>query len=146
MLFILNPWLHSHCEYLLLWHAPGRNLPPAKNHWMPSTFGWTQSTSTIACLAGPVQTMLIPAASLPSVISCAAIAQGSDDHEDASLEAIFTFVARDPSTLKSMEINSLAPGTSNEQTWFKEREALAQQRRAARQASKASSGWHLCHS
>lgn len=67
-------------------------------------------------------------------------AQGSEHHEHASLEALFTFVARDPSSLKSMEINPLIPSTDTEQTWFQEREALAQRRKAAREAAKQSSG------
>lgn len=71
-------------------------------------------------------------------------AQGSEHHEHASLEALFTFVAQDPATLKSMEINPLIPGTHTEQTWFKEREALAQKRKAAREAAKQSSG-DACH-
>ena len=69
--------------------------------------------------------------------------QGSADLQHASLVALFTFVARDPATLKSMEINSLIPSTDAEKSWFEEREALAQSRRAARKASKQSSGIKL---
>ncbi|KAK9832997.1 hypothetical protein WJX74_003894 [Apatococcus lobatus] len=68
------------------------------------------------------------------------LSQGSEHLEKASLEALFTFVARDPFTLKSMEINPLVPSTDTEQTWFKEREALAQSRKAARDAAKQLSG------
>ncbi|KAK9859845.1 hypothetical protein WJX84_005719 [Apatococcus fuscideae] len=68
------------------------------------------------------------------------LSQGSAELQHASLVALFTFVARDPATLKSMEINSLIPSTDAEKSWFEEREALAQSRRAAREASKQSSG------
>ena len=51
--------------------------------------------------------------------------------------AVFTFVARDPLTGKSMAINSLQPATEADRQCFAERQQIAQQRRAARKSASA---------
>ena len=56
---------------------------------------------------------------------------GDDEH--ANLTALFTFVARDPVTKRSMAINPLQPQTAEEVALFQERQAVADARKAARQ-------------
>ena len=46
---------------------------------------------------------------------------------------MFTFVARDPVTKRSMAINPLQPQTAEEVALFQERQAVADARKAARQ-------------
>lgn len=56
-----------------------------------------------------------------------------DGCPDASLTALFTFVARDPLTRKSMAVNPLRPQTLEQRQLFAERQRIADERRAARQ-------------
>lgn len=56
-----------------------------------------------------------------------------DGCSDASLTALFTFVARDPVTRKSMAVNPLRPQTEEQRALFAERQRIADERRAARQ-------------
>lgn len=49
--------------------------------------------------------------------------------------ALFTFVARDPTTQKATKINKLVPQTSEQQIWFDERAQAAHARKAARKAA-----------
>lgn len=56
-----------------------------------------------------------------------------DGCPDASLTALFTFVARDPVTRRSMTVNPLEPETAAQKAIFAERQALADARKAARQ-------------
>lgn len=51
--------------------------------------------------------------------------------------ALFTFVARNPLTQKSTQLNPLQPQTSEEKQLFEERQQVADARRAARNASAA---------
>lgn len=69
-----------------------------------------------------------------------------DGCPDASLTALFTFVARDPLTRKSMAVNLLRPQTPEQQQLFAERQHIADERRAARQqlASGAGTTGILC--
>lgn len=60
-----------------------------------------------------------------------------DGCPDASLTAMFTFVARDPITRKSMAVNPLQPGTPEQRRLFAERQRVADERRAARQQQPA---------
>jgi hypothetical protein len=46
---------------------------------------------------------------------------------------MFTFVARDPLTRKSMAVNPLQPQTAEQRQLFAERQRVADERRAARQ-------------
>jgi hypothetical protein len=55
------------------------------------------------------------------------------DQQHASLTALFTFVARDPVTKRSMPINPIQPQTPDEVALFQERQAVADVRKAARQ-------------
>ena len=55
------------------------------------------------------------------------------DQQHASLTALFTFVARDPVTKRSMPINPIQPQTPDEVALFQERQAVADARKAARQ-------------
>jgi acyl-coenzyme A thioesterase 9 len=57
---------------------------------------------------------------------------------DPSLVALFTFVARDPSTKRAARVNPVLPGTDLEKTWFLERQQLAAARKAARKSLKES--------
>jgi acyl-coenzyme A thioesterase 9 len=59
---------------------------------------------------------------------------------DPSLVALFTFVARDPSTKHAARVNPVLPGTDLEKMWFLERQQLAAARRAARKSLKESEG------
>jgi hypothetical protein len=60
-----------------------------------------------------------------------------DGCPDASLTAMFTFVARDPITRKSMAVNPLQPQTPEQRRLFAERQRVADERRAARQQQPA---------
>jgi hypothetical protein len=51
-----------------------------------------------------------------------------------NLVALFTFVARDPTTGKATPVNPLVPGTKQEKGWYREREEIALARKAARMA------------
>jgi hypothetical protein len=57
-----------------------------------------------------------------------------------SIIALFTFVARDPTTEKATRINPLIPQTSEQKQWFDERAQAAAARKAARKAAQASVG------
>ena len=50
---------------------------------------------------------------------------------------MFTFVARDPITRKSMAVNPLQPETQKQRRLFAERQRVADERRAARQQQPA---------
>ena len=63
---------------------------------------------------------------------------GDDEH--ANLTALFTFVARDPVTKRSMPINPLQPQTPEEVALFRERQAVADARKAARQGQLPAAG------
>ena len=54
---------------------------------------------------------------------------------EPSLVALFTFVARHPLTQKSTQLNPLKPQTPKEKQLFAERQAVADARKAARNAS-----------
>ena len=54
---------------------------------------------------------------------------------EPSLVALFTFVARHPSTKKSTQLNALKPQTAEEKQQFEERQAVADARKAARNVS-----------
>ena len=58
-----------------------------------------------------------------------------DVHDEPSLVALFTFVARHPQTKKATELNKLKPETAEENVVFEERQMVADARRAARNAS-----------
>eukprot|EP00884_Botryococcus_braunii_P007169 jgi/Botrbrau1/16453/Bobra.0142s0049.1 len=51
---------------------------------------------------------------------------------DVSLAALFTFVARDPVTGQAMPVNPLVPGNPEEEALFRERQQIAELRRAER--------------
>lgn len=51
--------------------------------------------------------------------------------------ALFTFVARNPLTQKSTQLNPLQPQTAEEKQLFQERQQVADARKAARSASAA---------
>ena len=51
--------------------------------------------------------------------------------------ALFTFVARNPLTQKSTQLNPLQPQTPEEKQLFQDRQQVADARRAARNASAA---------
>lgn len=53
--------------------------------------------------------------------------------DEPSLVAWFTFVARDPITQKAMKVSPVVPQTPLEKGWYAERQAIADERRAARQ-------------
>ncbi len=57
--------------------------------------------------------------------------------QQASLVALFSFVALDPVTKKAIAINPLKPATQQDQQRFDERQRVADGRRAARQAQAA---------
>lgn len=60
---------------------------------------------------------------------------------------MFTFVARDPITRKSMAVNPLQPQTPEQRRLFAERQRVADERRVARQqqaAAPASSAGEMC--
>jgi len=63
-----------------------------------------------------------------------AVQDGSE--EEPSLVALFTFVARDPITQKSMKINPLAPSTELQMWRFSERQDVSEARKAARKAGR----------
>lgn len=50
--------------------------------------------------------------------------------------ALFTFVARDPITKKSMKINPLAPSSELQMQRFAERQQVSEARKAARKAGR----------
>jgi hypothetical protein len=56
---------------------------------------------------------------------------------EASLVALFTFVARDPLSKSALAINPLVPGTDADKALFAERQRVADERRAARRAAGA---------
>lgn len=56
---------------------------------------------------------------------------------EPSLVALFTFVARNPLTQKSTQLNPLQPQTAEETQLFQERQQVADARRAARNVSAA---------
>lgn len=55
--------------------------------------------------------------------------------DEASLVALFTFVARDPVTQRALAINPLLPGSAADTALFAQRQHIADERRAARQAA-----------
>lgn len=55
--------------------------------------------------------------------------------EEPSLVALFTFVARDPISQKSMKINPLEPSTMLQKQRFAERQGVADRRKLARKAA-----------
>lgn len=57
--------------------------------------------------------------------------------DEPSLVALFTFVARNPLTQKSTQLNPLQPQTPEEKQLFQERQQVADARKAARNASNA---------
>lgn len=57
--------------------------------------------------------------------------------DEPSLVALFTFVARNPLTQKSTQLNPLQPQTQEEKQLFQERQQVADARKAARNASAA---------
>lgn len=57
------------------------------------------------------------------------------DEEESSLVALFTFVARDPISQKSMKINPLEPSTALQKQRFAERQGVADRRKSARKAA-----------
>lgn len=68
---------------------------------------------------------------------------------EPSLVALFTFVARNPLTQKSTQLNPLQPQTPEEKQLFQERQQVADARRAARNVSAAeqqdgTQTLHLC--
>ena len=60
--------------------------------------------------------------------------------DEASLVALFTFVARDPVTQRALAINPLLPGSAADTALFAQRQHIADERRAARQAAVQSAG------
>ena len=56
-------------------------------------------------------------------------------HDEPSLIALFTFVARHPQTKKATQLNTLKPETAEERLVFEERQMVADARRAARNAT-----------
>ena len=65
-----------------------------------------------------------------------------DGDAEPNLEALFTFVARDPASGKATRVNPLQPQTAQEQHWFDERQLVAEQRKLARKALKAGTVAH----
>ena len=57
------------------------------------------------------------------------------DPTQPNLVALFTFVARDPSTGKATRVNPVVPQTEQEKQWYAERKELAAARKAARKAA-----------
>ena len=55
--------------------------------------------------------------------------------DEASLVALFTFVARDPLSQKAVAINPLRPSSEADRALFAERQRVADERRAARRAA-----------
>ena len=55
--------------------------------------------------------------------------------EEPSLVALFTFVARDPISQKSMRINPLEPSTALQKQRFAERQGVAERRKEARKTA-----------
>ena len=60
--------------------------------------------------------------------------------DEASLVALFTFVARDPVTQRALAINPLLPGSAADTALFAQRQHIADERRAARQAAVQNAG------
>ena len=56
------------------------------------------------------------------------------------MEALFSFVARDPKTLKAVEVNPLEPATDADRRIFEERQEVAQMRKAARDRERSGAG------
>ena len=59
---------------------------------------------------------------------------GQSHRSDPSITALVTFVARDPATGRATRVNPIVPHTDQEAQWFDERQEVARQRKAARNA------------
>ena len=65
--------------------------------------------------------------------------------DEASLVALFTFVARDPLSHKAVAVNPLRPSSEPDRALFAERQRIADERRAARRAASQGTGSPSAH-